>query len=515
MIKKIVIVGGGTSGWMTASMLYNSVGQSCDLDILLIESPDFGVIGVGEATTPSIVTTIKSLGIEEDDFLKNVNGAFKQAIRFEGWLHDPSEKSSYFYHPFHKGADADILAAAQFLRFNPLAGPESYARLASPQIMACDANKAPGPLHNASSGGFAYAYHMDAVLFARLLRGRFEGGGRVKRIEGSVVGVTRDGEGNIESVVMKGGEKITGDFFIDCSGFRGLLINEQLGVPFSSFSRWLPCDRALAVSVPYCQGERIKPYTIASAQQHGWIWDINLSSRRGVGYVYCSDYADRGSAEAVLRSYLGKSCSSQENVREIKIRTGRCDSFWHKNCVAIGLSGGFIEPLESTGIYLAEVGIRYLIDHWPVKEITPYHGLGYTALMKDAYDSILEFIFMHYYTSQRSDSDFWRDFSARRDGLSEVFLNKLDLWKSKYPSAYDTRMTPTGIFSSENFMAVLSGMGWTQGVLSPYVVADDVGLRKYLKSRLYAYEKQVSGYPSHEEYLSTHGVKLDAAVYRG
>lgn len=505
--KKVVVIGGGTAGWLAAGYLASLVGRSRDISITLVEASDVGVIGVGEATIPTLVGTIRDMGIDEDDFLRNVNGAFKQAIRFQNWLHNPDEKKGYFYHPFHKAAEADILAAAQYLHFNPAAGPESYARMATAQTMACDANKAPGPMGRAADSGLTYAYHMDAVLFGKFLRKRFEGR-VVRRVEGHVEGAVRDGAGNISAVVVRGGDKIEGDFFIDCSGFRGVVINQQMGVPFTSFSRWLPCDRALAVSVPYLPGERIKPYTLSTAQRNGWIWDINLASRRGVGHVYSSDYIDRDSAELDLRRYLGGVCPKDAEFREIKIRVGRCDRLWEKNCVAIGLAGGFIEPLESTGIYLIEMGIKYLVDHWPFAGITDDHRWSYNHLMHDAYDEVLQFVFMHYFTSQRTDSKFWTDFSERIDGLPGNLATRLRLWRHKYPSSYDARVMSGKVFGYESIIAILSGMDWFHNVESPYVVADQKGLKIRQVSRLQAYEKQISGWPSHEDYLRHHGVSI-------
>lgn len=510
--SRIVILGGGTAGWLTAGYIASTVARTYpDMSITLVEAQDIGIIGVGEATIPTLRSTLQHMGIAEDDFLRNVNGAFKQAIRFQNWLHDPAQQSTYFYHPFHKASNVDILAAAQHLHFNSTSGTQTYAHYATPQSMACDANKAPGPLDNADKSGLTYAYHMDATLFGQFLRKRFEGK-TVRRIEGNVEGAMRNSEGNITAVALKDGTSIEGDFFIDCSGFRGLLINQQLQVPFTSFSKWLPCDRALAISVPYLPGERIRPYTQATAQKNGWIWDINLASRRGVGHVYCSDYTDREGAEKALRNYLGTSWPKEADVRELKIRVGRCDRLWEHNCVAIGLAGGFIEPLESTGIYLIEMGIRYLVDHWPLTGITPEHRWSYNNLMHNAYDEVLSFVFMHYFISQRTDSDFWRDFKHRVSGLPNDLEYRLNLWRHKYPSKHDTKAMDGNIFGYESLIAILSGMDWFRGAASPYVTSDESGVRNYHKQRLREFEQQIAAYPSHEHYLATHGVDLGVTL---
>lgn len=240
-VRSVLIVGGGTAGWLTAAFLASTVGRTRGVDITLVETPDIGIIGVGEATIPTLPRMLRDLGIREEDFLKAVNGGFKQAIRFQNWLYDPAEKESYFYHPFHKAREADVHAASQYLHLHPEAGPESFARLASAQTMACDLNKAPMPAPG-DPGGLLYAYHMDAALFGRFLRGRFEGRA-VKRIEGHVQGADLDSNGNIKEVVLRDGTRLRADLFIDCSGFRGLLVNQQLGVEFESFSDWLPLRR--------------------------------------------------------------------------------------------------------------------------------------------------------------------------------------------------------------------------------------------------------------------------------
>lgn len=506
-IRKVVVVGGGTSGWLCASYLASVLGRTQSVDVVLVEAPDIGVIGVGEATIPSLVSTIAALGITESELLRNVDGAFKQAIRFEGWAQGDGTAADYFYHPFHKPPDVDVIAAAQYVAMHPGLGLDAYAKMATPQTMACDSFKAPGVVGGPDEGKLTYAYHLDAVKFGQFLRTRFEGKG-VVRVEGHVTGALRNSAGDISAVVLKDERKITGDLFVDCSGFRGLLINQALDVPFRSFSRWLPCDKALAVSVPYIKGQRILPYTRAVAQKNGWIWDINLASRRGVGHVYSSEYTSASAAAAELRRFLGPAWSDELTTREISIRVGRNERLWAHNCVAIGLSGGFIEPLESTGIYLSEIGIKYLVDHWPSGAITDAHRWGYNKLMEGAYDEVLAFVFMHYYTSRRADTAFWQDFKARIDGVPNDLEQRLMLWKHKYPSVYDCRDMSGRVFGHESVMAILHGMGWFAGARSPYAPADAGALTAHIAEKLRTYEAQVSRLPSHEAFLRACGVSL-------
>lgn len=504
MVSKVVIVGGGTSGWMTAAYLASTIGRVQHLEIVLVESADIGVIGVGEATIPTLVSMLKDIDVSEEEFLVGVNGAFKQAIRFQNWRTDPDVSPSYFYHPFHKGRKSDLHAALQYLSLNPDYPGHAFAQFSSPQTMACDANLSPKGLAASAAGegaDFPYAYHMDAVLFGQFLRAKFEGR-RVRRIEGLVTGAQLRGDGAIDAIVLRGGEKIQGDLFIDCSGFRGLLINQHLNVPFESFSRWLPCDRAVAVSAPYAEGERIRPYTLATAQKAGWIWDINLASRRGVGHVYSSSHQSEDEAGRTVLSYIGGDDSRLE-LRHIKMRVGCNQKLWEKNCVAIGLSGGFIEPLESTGIYLTEMGVRHLIDNWPVggdADVPRRHA--YNKRMRHIYDEILRFVLMHYVTSERRDSVFWRDITSLPElpsGLAEM----LQLCRYKYPTPYDVTPMEGSIFGHESYIAILAGMRYFKGVSQPLVRSDVKGLGTHLRARVDEYKHLVDTLPSHEAYLKS------------
>lgn len=500
--RSVLVVGGGTAGWLTASYLAVTVGKSRGINVTLVESPDIGVIGVGEATIPTLRRTIADLGISEEEFLKGSNGAFKQAIRFQNWTTDPVLGENHFYHPFHRGSEADVQAAMQHQLSLPGHSPEAFARMATPQTLACDANKAPRKIGSAEKG-LAYAYHMDAILFGRFLRKRFEGAG-VRRIEGEIRNVERLENGGIDCVVLANGERLQADLYVDCSGFRGLLINQSMGIQFRSFTDWLPCDKALAISVPYREGERIRPYTVSTAQKSGWIWDINLASRRGVGHVYSSAHMTADEAEQGLRAYLGASWPQDAIVRPISMRIGRNEQLWAHNCVAIGLAGGFIEPLESTGIYLVEQGVRYLVDYWPVNGQSDAARWGYTRLMHDAYDEVIQFVLMHYVTSQRRDSAFWRDITVQRE-LPGDLDRMLAAWRCKLPSSYDVRTMSGNVFGHESYMAILSGMGWLKGVSSPYVGADRAGVGHYISGRLSDFERQVADLPSHEDYLAAIG----------
>lgn len=498
--KTIVIVGGGTAGWLTAAYLVKVTGQLYPLRVILVEAADIGVIGVGEATIPTLRRTLQDIGVPEDEFLAGVNGGFKQAIRFQNWLYDPAHSPTYFYHPFHKASVTNIYAAAHYLGLCPDAASDVYGRFSTPQVMACDAYKAPLSLEGEDKAKLTYAYHMDAVLFGQFLRQRFEGKG-VERIEGKVCGVSFHEGGDIRAVILEDAQQIEADLFIDCSGFRGLLINQQLSVPFRSFQEWLPCDKAVAVSVPYREGEAIRPYTVATAQKAGWIWDINLASRRGVGHVYSSAHQSAAEAEAALLAYV----QDPDNrlglqFRHIGMRVGRCERLWERNCVAIGLAGGFIEPLESTGIFLIEMGIRLLLDNWPMEGEVEHRRRHYNALMHRHYDEVLFFVLMHYVTSQRRDSAFWRDITRERPlplGLGEM----LALWRHKLPSVYDTSPLTAPVFGYESYIAILAGMGFFRGMRSNHAINNRQALASHLSHSQEEFKHAVGALAGHAEYL--------------
>ncbi|HVZ30423.1 MAG TPA: tryptophan halogenase family protein, partial [Asticcacaulis sp.] len=358
--QHIVIVGGGTAGWMCAAALSRLTGQA-GYRVTLVESDEIGTVGVGEATIPSIMTFNSLLGIDEDDFMRHTQATFKLGIEFVGW----GGADGRYIHPFGKtGLDFQGVGFHQYW----LRGREqddATRRFEDYSLSAVAARRGrftrPSADPQAVLSSLRYAFHFDASLYARYLRSYAEARG-VKRIEGKIVNVGQHPmNGALTSVHLENGQLVNGTFFVDCSGFRGLLIGDILGVGYEDWQAWLPCDRALAVPCENA-GEPV-PYTRSTADAAGWRWRIPLQSRIGNGYVYCSDYIDDDAARTrLLQSLDGKVLAEP---RPIRFRAGRRQDFWVQNCVAIGLSGGFLEPLESTSIHLIQTGISKLLALLP------------------------------------------------------------------------------------------------------------------------------------------------------
>ncbi|RKQ96500.1 tryptophan halogenase family protein [Maricaulis maris] len=401
-IRKIVIVGGGTAGWMTAAALAKVLGKDY-ADITLVESDAIGIVGVGEATIPQIKIFNAMLGLDEDRFMRDTKGSFKLGIQFRDW----GRKGDSYFHPFGPfGVDMEGVSFHAFwLRMNQLGEPYPITDY-SVQSVAGENGKFMRPIANAGTsplGQIAYAFHFDAHLYAKFLRGFAEERG-VKRIEGKIDQVHQRGEdGFIEAVELENGTRIEGELFIDCSGFRGLLIEQTLKAGYEDWTNWLPCDRALAVP---CEGsDEITPYTRATAREAGWQWRIPLQHRVGNGYVYSSNHiSDDEAAAALLANLDGKPLADPRLLRFV---TGRRKQAWVKNCVALGLSSGFLEPLESTSIHLIQSGIAKLLQMFPRTSFEPADIDRFNARTREEFERVRDFIILHYNATTRDDTPFW------------------------------------------------------------------------------------------------------------
>jgi tryptophan halogenase len=363
-IDKIVVVGGGSAGWLCATYLARHFQSTAPgaVEVTLIESEEIGTIGVGEATLPSIRKTLRFLGIEENVFMKATSATFKQAIRFDDWLHLPSEKGrNIFYHTFQKPINVNGDSIAPYWIMSRDRHGKNYADWATTQGQVCEAGLGPyifgiRPQPNALN----YAYHFDATKFASLLKDVGQQYGVKHRI-GLVTDVVTAEDGNIEYLEVKDQEILAADLFIDCTGFAGHLIEKKMGASYRDESGVLFCDHAVTVQVPYEQPDAaIRPFTTSTAKANGWIWDIGLGQRRGIGYVYSSKHTDASEAHEVLMDYAGPA-ARELNTRTLPMRIGYRETPWVKNCIAIGLSAGFIEPLESTGIHHVEMSLNRLV----------------------------------------------------------------------------------------------------------------------------------------------------------
>lgn len=399
-LEHIVIVGGGSAGWMTAAALSNALAQTCK--VTLIESEQIGTVGVGEATIPPIKYFNHSLGIDETTFVRETGGSFKLGIEFVDW----ARIGHSYFHPFgHYGAEFDSVPFYHHWLAEHLAGREASIDGYSMAWVAAQAGKFQPPSADKRliQSRFDYAYHFDATLYARFLRGYSEARG-VKRVEGRVVSVNQRPEtGFIQSVHLDDGRDISGDLFIDCTGFFGVLIEQTLKTGYEDWSHWLPCNRAVAVG---CERQgAVLPYTKSTAREAGWQWRIPLQHRTGNGYVYCDGFTMPETAEAtVLNAIDGAPLG---NPKHLQFTTGRRRKFWSGNCVAIGLSAGFMEPLESTSLHLIQYGIMRLLALLPDKTMSPLLAREYNTLTTAEYERIRDFLILHYTATARDDSEFW------------------------------------------------------------------------------------------------------------
>ncbi|MBR0552167.1 tryptophan halogenase family protein [Stakelama marina] len=457
-IRSIAIVGGGTSGWLAAAYLARKLGTAKGgVAITLIESPDIATVGVGEATIPPIRSMVAATGISEGEFLRETGGSFKLAIRFDDWLHVPSEHRRHsYYHAFGSyGRIGRDLMAPYWLQQRDTE-QRSFVDYTMPEGRICDAMCAPKRRGDPEfSGPFEYAYHFDAARAAKLLqRVAVETG--VKHLLGKVENVELDANGDIAALVTDRHGKLEADLFIDCTGFAALLIEKALGVRFDDATDQLFCDRAVVCRPLYETPDApIPPFTVATARPHGWIWDIPLSERRGVGYVYSSRYCEAEDAERNLRSYLGEAGRNADSF-EIRIRVGSRPTQWHRNCIAIGLAGGFIEPLESTGIYLVDIALRWLSDLFPDQSTMKVAAQEFNRRMNDCYADIIDFVKLHYCISKRDDTRFWID-NRNQETWPETLKRKLENWRFRTPGEYEVGGLPA-VFGLSNYLQVLYGM---------------------------------------------------------
>ena len=432
--KRVLIVGGGSSGWTTAAYLNAvlNVGEQKFVDISLIESPDVPRIGVGEATIPNINRTLASIGIDEAEFMKAVDGTFKQSIRFVNWLDNNRE---FYHHPFCRYGPGPGDDAGRRWLMSDRSLPFMNTVSAQPGI--CEMDLSPKMLDNEDSGlALVYAFHMDALKFADYLTA-FATARGVSHHRDHVIDVDMHENGYVAAVQTASGKHLSADLFIDCTGFAAQLIEKKLGIGWVDCSRWLLCDRAITMNVPYEHHYPgyVRPYTTATALSAGWVWDIPLQTRRALGYVHSSAFLEENHAEKELRAFEGAHAASLPS-RVVNFKVGRRKQQWAANCIAIGLAGGFIEPLESTGLYLSQIASEALAEYFPYTEDMAPLAFRFNRVMANRFHEILDFINMHYCLTRRTDTDFWREI-RRPERINDRLKAKLDYWRIKPPSAYD------------------------------------------------------------------------------
>ena len=495
-IRNIVVVGGGTAGWMAAAAIARVVGTR-QHTVTLVESEDIGTVGVGEATIPPIHVFNKTLGIDEDDFIRETNGTIKLGIEFVDWR----AKGTRYFHPFGQyGAD---MAGVGFHHFwlrhafsggNPDIGRFNAETLAAREnrfSRAMRRDEPDSPLVN-------YAYHFDAGLYAVFLR-RFAEPKGVRRVEGKVVEVRQDSEsGYVTGVRLERGDEVIGDLFVDCSGFRGLLIEETLGSGYDDWSQWLPCNRAAAVPCESAAGETT-PFTRATAREAGWQWRIPLRHRTGNGYVFCDSFLSEDQAQALLLERLdGKALKAPKVLR---FTTGHRRKIWNKNVVAVGLASGFLEPLESTSIHLAQIGITRLLSLLPGRGISQIAIDEYNRQMLAEYTNVKDFLIAHYKVTARDDTPFWA--YCRNMDIPDSLKARLDLFRE----TANPNVNPLELFKEASWVAVLMGQGLIPTAYHPVAdTFDEAEFRGRLSSVLSQVQGRVDALGRHSDFLKPYGV---------
>ncbi|MDE2301589.1 MAG: tryptophan 7-halogenase [Sphingomonadales bacterium] len=493
-IGSVLIVGGGTAGWMTAAMLGNFLKHNCT--VTLVESEEIGTVGVGEATIPPIRLFNDTLGIDEREFIRATKGSFKLGIEFLDW----GWSGNRYFHPFGPhGRNFDMVSMHHYwlrARAQGETAPLDEHCMAW-QIAKLGRFARPVPDPRDVLSTFDYAYHFDAGLYARFLRSYAEARG-VTRTEGKVAGVALDGQsGFVESVTLADGRKLSADLFIDCSGFRGLLIEGALNTGYEDWTHWLPCDRAMAmpsenVGAPH-------PFTRSTAREAGWQWRIPLQHRTGNGYVYCSRFLDDDRAAELLASRIeGRALG---DPRPLRFTTGRRKLQWNRNVVAIGLSSGFLEPLESTSIHLIQANISKLMGLFPDRHFDPGTTAEFNRIAIAETERIRDFIILHYKLMQRDDSELWRYCSAM--AIPETLQLKIDHFR-RHGRLIAREMD---LFAPPSWLAVHVGQGNIPEGLDPLLEYRGIDGREWLGKLRAAMAAQAARLPTHGDVLAElHGV---------
>jgi tryptophan halogenase len=447
-LQSIAIVGGGTAGWMAAIYL-NRFLRRMNGKVVLVESPTLGTIGVGEATIPSLTNFVRLLRLDEKEFMRRTSATYKLGIRFDDW----ARNGITYWHPFGV-CGARINGNDLFpywLKRRLATGSNLPYSDYSLQALLGEAEKAPWPFGGSSriAETGSYAYHLDASALGDYLKEIATAEG-VQHLFGTVQNVTLDEQGNIASLDIGGERSLAADLFLDATGFRGRLIEETLGDPWIDWSKFMLCDRAVALPLP--RGDRFPPYTLSKAMPAGWAWRIPLSSRTGNGYVYSSAHLSPDAAAEALIAQSGLPRARGADPRHLQIRLGRRTNFWLRNCVSVGLASGFVEPLESTGIHLIQRAIMLLVEYLPDRGLNDALRRAYNARMAAVYDEVRDFIVLHYVLAQR-DEPFWRD--ARAVPLPDTLRESLAL----YDESGHIESPRLQLFPETSYFFILSGNG--------------------------------------------------------
>lgn len=453
-IKRIAIVGGGTAGWLAANHLGVELSRDPEIEITLIESKDIPVIGVGEGTVPQIKATLKKFGISEIDLLASCDATFKQGIKFANWMDAKKHGVNHFYyHPFSSPHPSGFDVTNYWLHNKSLC---DYSQLSEIYTLA-ELNRSPKQISSPPYMGVVdYAYHFNAAKFSDLLARNAREKFSVKHRNETIIQVERQDNGDISALQFASGITEAFDFYIDCTGFAALLIGETLDVPFLNKSNHILTDTALALQEPTPEQEELLPYTLATAHQAGWIWDIPLTNRRGIGFVYSSAFMSEDEAVQQFSHYVGRDLQ-QANLRRVPMKIGYRERFWEKNCVALGLAQGFVEPLEATSILVTDFCAQLLARSFPhYRDDIPQLADYCNKVVSYTWERVMDFVQLHYLISDRRDSEFWRE-NTEKTPLSSIMQERLARWKIAAPKRNDFFST-FDIFGVENYLFVLYGM---------------------------------------------------------
>ncbi|TGX54036.1 tryptophan 7-halogenase [Sphingomonas gei] len=490
--RGILVVGGGTAGWLAAAYLARFFAGR--IPITLLESPDIGIIGVGEGAFPTIRATLQFLGIDEARFIREASATFKQGIRFDDWLHAPRDGTRHQYlHPFEAPFHTESTSLIPYWLLQDEATRASFAEAVTIQNRVAQACCAPKQgREGAYAGPLNYAYHFDARRLAQTLEARAVDLG-VRHLKGLLTGVDLAEDGSIARIRTAEHGALEADLYLDCSGFRAELIGKALGVPFKSAKHQLFTDRALACKIPYADPDApIESLTIATAHEAGWTWDISLESARGIGCVYSSAHMRDEDAAAILRAYIGH---DDYKARIIPFEPGYRETQWAKNCVAVGLSGGFLEPLESTGVVLIEAAVAMIADLFPHSGPVDAPAARFNQLMAARYENIINFLKLHYCLSMR-DEPFWRD-NADPASIPEALQQLLRQWRHRPPSRFDFTLDVES-FAFFNYQYILYGMGFRTDLSAARADFPDAEAAAKLFARIRSFgERAVEDLPTH------------------
>ncbi|WP_448664206.1 tryptophan halogenase family protein [Sphingomonas sp. CJ20] len=495
-VRNIVIVGGGTAGWLTAGIIAaRHKGRiPHNFTVTLVESPNVPIIGVGEGTWPTLRSTLKKIGISETDFFRECDASFKQGARFARWTTGAPDDG--YYHPLMLPQGfAQVNLVPHWLHDGQGA---SFCDTVCPQGRICDDGLAPKAITTPEYEGAAnYAYHLDAGKFAPFLQRHCCEKLGVRHLLADVQSVNLADNGDIRSITTEQAGEIEGDLFVDCTGFKSLLLGETLGVPFKPCGDVLFCDSALAVQVPYdSEDSPIASHTISTAQSSGWIWDIGLPTRRGTGHVYSSSHISDDEAERELRAYLGVG-DRDLSVRKISIRSGHREIFWKRNCVAVGLAAGFLEPLEASAIVLIELSAKLIAEQMPAcREVMDVLAARFNATTQYRWGRIIDFLKLHYVLTQRDDSDFWRD-NLRAESIPDRLQDLLLLWRYQSPWFHDEFDRIEEVFPAASYQYVLYGMGFRTEVDPDAVAVDARAAARAVRENAAHTERLRAGLPGH------------------